>query len=292
MATENEYTDMDVTRVNTCDKVWKKSFFITLILNGLALTSLLALHLYNQFKPVADPDSLELSQDLCVPCQEETALSDYKVQTQTGKYLCCYNNTDILRAVNIMLKEERRFRFEFSDVKQYTPRHDTVVNAKELKWWKERRSAAHLHLDIGGITETDLTTVRWRSNSSFVTSFVSDGVEVVDKRMIQVSERGMYFIYSTISVEFSKMSQNQPNKHQGFYHTIQKGNKNLKNTGPSIQMIRKYGGNPADETDRLYTSFLCGALFLQKGDQLTSELDEPPLIYKFPYANYFGIFKL
>lgn len=292
MAAENEYTDMlniedTEDRCKNSDKTWKRAFITTLVLNFLALVSLLGLHVYSQVRPSdpgPDPDSL--SEDLCVPCQEETALFDYRVRTDTNKFLCCYNNTDIQRAVKIILKEERRYNTEFDDGKNYIPLNGVDEDTDQLTWWKSRPSAAHLHLDI-----TENNNIEWKANPDFVTSFKSDDIKV-NGTNIEVSERGMYFIYSTISVEFSKMDEGQSSKDQTFYHNIQKGNINLPNTGQHIQMMRKYGGIPAQETDRLYTSFLCGALFLKKGDTLASEFVEPPLIYKFPYANYFGIFKL
>ncbi|OWF54833.1 uncharacterized protein LOC110467351 [Mizuhopecten yessoensis] len=295
-ALENEYADMlganrDKPADQRFDKVWKNGFILTVVANILALSSLVFLHVYSQVVEHGEPDldSLLLSEDLCIPCQEETALFDYRVKTQSGKHLCCYNNTDIQRAVKLMLKEERRFNTEFNDGQNYKPRDFKLETKEDLSWWKSRPSAAHLHLDT---TASNLTRMRWRHHSDFVTSFVSEGIKVINGTKIQVSDRGMYFIYSTISVEFSKLSKGQPNTGKSFYHNIQKSNSKLPKTGATIQMMRKYGGVPDKETDKLYTSFLCGALFLKDGDQLASVFDTPPLIYKFPYANYFGIFKL
>ncbi|XP_033760509.1 uncharacterized protein LOC117342457 [Pecten maximus] len=95
-----------------------------------------------------------------------------------------------------MLQEEMLYNryTESNDARTYTPKADK----EDLTWWKNRPSSAHLHLDNSD------DKMKWTFDPKFVTSFKSDDIKLNGTKM-EVSERGMYFIYSTISVEFSKM---------------------------------------------------------------------------------------
>lgn len=292
-----EHTNVEcVDDVDKCNRRWKMFFLFSIVANVLALGTLLGLHLYSQFRSEDDLSipTLPLSDDLCIPCQKETSLYDYKTETLSGRYICCYNNSDIQRAVKTMLREEIRFTASNSlssggDGWVYSPRHikqEPLQTEKDLTWWRSRHGAAHLYLKP---TTEKTNRLQWTNNSDYVTTFVSPDLKIVDESKIEITERGVYFIYSAISVDFNLM---EGTDNSAFYHNILSENVNLPNTGKRIEMMRKYGGDVKDETDRLYTSFVCGALFLKEGDQLSAVFSSPPFIYQFPYANYFGIFKL
>ncbi|OWF56727.1 hypothetical protein KP79_PYT20185 [Mizuhopecten yessoensis] len=105
-----------------------------------------------------------------------------------------------------------------------------------------------------------------------------------EKRSIQVTDPGLYFIYSSITFQAPHTDLNAQ-----VYHILLREHYLLPKTGATIMMINKYGGG--DQSSGFYTSFLCGAFRLRAGDEVFVKVSNTSFVYNSYYSNYLGLYR-
>ncbi|XP_060070624.1 uncharacterized protein LOC132550553 [Ylistrum balloti] len=159
---------------------------------------------------------------------------------------------------------------------------------KPLSFWKKREIAAHLFLDNDILKHSNETAPRipWDGRDYHNLSMTSHLLTYdPEKRSIKVIEHGLYFIYSSVTLQAPASDLNAQ-----VYHMLLREHYLLPETGATIMMMNKYGGGK--QSSGFYTSFLCGTFKLRRGDELFVKVSNSSFMYHLYYSNYFGLYRL
>ncbi|KAJ8310431.1 hypothetical protein KUTeg_012296 [Tegillarca granosa] len=129
-------------------------------------------------------------------------------------------------------------------------------------------------------SEEDL---KWKEKDSNGIAF-TNRIKFVNGTL-EVDEPGLYFVYTAITVDFSA-----EHRVPIIYHNVTTKHPKLVENGQKLRLMNKYGGSVS--SDKVYTSFLCGSLYVYRGFQIETQISDPVYIRDDSYSSYFGLFKL
>lgn len=159
---------------------------------------------------------------------------------------------------------------------------------KVKDFWTKREAAAHMFLDNALLRNTNNTAQRlpWDGRDYHNLSMTSDFLTYdPDKRSIQVKAMGLYFVYSSVTLQAPTNDHNAQ-----VYHMLLREHYLLPVTGSTIMMMNKYGGG--ELSTGFYSSFLCGSFRLRGGDELFVKVSNSSFLYNAYYSNYLGLYRL
>jgi hypothetical protein len=101
---------------------------------------------------------------------------------------------------------------------------------------------------------------------------------------IVIPRKALYFVYVAITFDFGDITSIPI-----FYHNVTKSHPLLPRTIATL-LMSKYGGST--ESERVYTSFLCGTFQMQGNFNIKTEVSSYDYVSKSKYASYFGMFRI
>lgn len=198
--------------------------------------------------------------------KDDTLFSDI-TKTKCGHRLCCIKQEGLhLFIKQMLLSPDEGNKNNFEVIRQ-------------MKWWRERRNAAHLFLE----TTKNRPELIWKGKDKYGVAF-TNGVKFVNGTL-EVVESGLYFVYTAITVDFSS-----ERRVPIIYHNVTTKHPRLVDNGQTLRLMNKYGGS--ELSDKVHTSFLCGSLLVYRGFQIETQISDPVYIKDESYSSYFGVFKL
>lgn len=267
---------------------------------GLNVVSLLALLCLYAIRLALVSDSPETSylhigvnQDkipddkICLPCpyfgdsiqDNDNVLYDSLFYTN-GSRLCCVDDYHGIQETFIRMLDET-----FNNSSSHEEKRPM------MQWWRNRDFSAHLYSNSINVINGSIS---WNPSDPYGTAFIRNITLLPGKTKIKVDNhmgKGVYFIYSFITLRFSKSTRRLP---MGV-HSIVKSNSELLNDDISKLALRRFHGNTHDISDS-FTSFLCLTNYLNVEDKvethLRTEADMNEYNHGAIYSNYFGMFKL
>lgn len=198
--------------------------------------------------------------------KDDTLFSDI-TKTKCGHRLCCIKQDGLhLFIKKMLLSSEEENKQNFDVIRQ-------------MKWWRERRNAAHLFRE----KTKNKQDLKWKEKDSNGIAF-TNRIKFVNGTL-EVDEPGLYFVYTAITVDFSA-----EHRVPIIYHNVTTKHPKLVENGQKLRLMNKYGGSVS--SDKVYTSFLCGSLYVYRGFQIETQISDPVYIRDDSYSSYFGLFKL
>ncbi|XP_060070629.1 uncharacterized protein LOC132550557 [Ylistrum balloti] len=271
--------------------------------------------------PVTSLDASASLNAVCFPCAE---IGDNITNNDIGNLIkldketnmCCMENAGNLKKLFLLIINEYYRRIVYGSAltrKATGPNHThsstEVVGAaadaggsdnafeapsvsKSLSFWKKREDAAHMFIDLERLDSSNETghRVPWDGHDSHNLPTADHLVKYhPDKRSIQVTDSGLYFIYSSITLK-APTTGKSPETYAQVYHMLLREHYLLPNTGSTIMMMNKHGGGKPSSA--FYNSFLCGTFRLRKDDEVFVSVSNASFLYKSYYSNYIGLYKL
>ncbi|XP_067670059.1 tumor necrosis factor ligand superfamily member 15-like [Haliotis asinina] len=215
----------------------------------------------------------DIADAVCVSCDSvnvpDGKRAPFEDQVKVGRLgqrsLCCLEHTESLAMfMNIVVGEHYQY-----------VQGDLHIN--------KVRPAAHVYLDTNNVTDQRL---QWDSSVGHGTAYMTGNVTYSNGRL-HVPRDGMYYIYSFLTIRSDAAATND---NHDIMHRVQTYNYDQMDTANHLLLTRK---TTLKDKHRQFTkSFVAANLKLKKNDELFVSLSNPSLIYKFPLANYFGIYLL
>lgn len=216
---------------------------------------------------------------VCLPCDSlgpgikvETTLFDSIQYTKYGGKICCYQEQPYLQ---IMIS-----RMMDPQITKPIPEIDRVISDK-MKWWRSRKNSIHMYLDLDRLGENNIV---WSTDNDYLgTAYMNNMVYNETINSVELLQAGIYFIYSAITFDFGDISLVDL-----YNHEVKRWHRLLPKT-VYVLLKSRFGGS--SESERIYTSFLCGAFTLDNNTNVMIEVTRKALghVKKSKYANYFGI---
>lgn len=126
----------------------------------------------------------------------------------------------------------------------------------------------------------------WTDNDTLGVAF-SNGLILnrgTNSIIIPGSSKARYFVYVAIAYDFKDIDIVPV-----FYHNVTKSHPLLPLTVETL-LMSKYGGS--SQSDRQYTSFLCGTFEIQGDFNIKTEVSNIEYVSRSKYASFFGMFQL
>lgn len=127
----------------------------------------------------------------------------------------------------------------------------------------------------------------WRTDNDPLGVAFSNGIEINKESnsiVVPGPQRKRYFVYVAITYDFGDIDTVPV-----FYHNVTKSHPLLPKTIETL-LMSKYGGS--SESDRKYTSFLCGNFEIQGDFNIKTEVSNYDFVSLSKYSSYFGMFQL
>lgn len=221
-------------------------------------------------------NGIKLTEDsVCLSCDElgdsieaKETLYQVIVKTKCGAKFCCYKDKDLKTLISMILEHP-----------DHQPAVDEMANIQQnFHWWSNRSNAAHLFLNHAS------SPPQWTVSNIPGVSFTN--LPITENR-IKIQKEGIYYVYAAFSLNLSKCGPEIPQ----MYHNITSQHPWLKNTGPELQFMNKYGGF-ANAGKTRHTSFLSGILHLRRGFEVATQISTTLFLDQSKYSNFFGLFEL
>ncbi|KAK3094786.1 hypothetical protein FSP39_006208 [Pinctada imbricata] len=277
-------------------KAYRITFGISVLSNAVFLATIIITFILTRPKIVgkkipADVPNVTVnykSSGICVSCDilgptvrsEETLYDD--ITTKCGRRVCCVKNRDNLREIVQKHKLSYSKLIETCLVFIFKDSNDTQITKENLKWWRERNSSAHLVL--GDIPKKNLP-LQWQSKDSIGLAFMK-GLHLKDSTNIRIEQEGTYFVYTSVSYNFTGQNTKKP-----FYHQLRRRDHRLPNRGTQTIAMSKYGGKDAVKTTES-SSFLCATVKLLSGEEIDVYFSSTSYIDNAKEKSYFGMYRL
>ncbi|XP_061194218.1 uncharacterized protein LOC133202417 [Saccostrea echinata] len=219
---------------------------------------------------------IKLTEDsVCVSCDElgdsveaKETLYQFIMKTKCGARFCCYKDKDLKAFISKIL--------------ELPGQRSTTGNMANLQqnfhWWSNRSNAAHLFLNHTS------SPPQWTASN--IPGFSFSNLPITENRL-QIQREGIYYVYAAFSLNLSKCGPGIPQ----MYHNITSQHPLLKNTGPELHFMNKYGGFARSGKTR-HTSFLSGILHLRRGFEVATQISTSSFLDQTKYSNFFGLFAL
>lgn len=153
---------------------------------------------------------------------------------------------------------------------------------KQLTWWRSRPGSIHMHLDLDKLKDKEFI---WKTDEDSLGMSYRNGIDInTTSSSIVIPRKALYFVYVAITFDFGDITSIPI-----FYHNVTKSHPLLPRTIDTL-LMSKYGGST--ESERVYTSFLCGTFQMQGNFNIKTEVSSYDYVSKSKYASYFGMFRI
>lgn len=125
----------------------------------------------------------------------------------------------------------------------------------------------------------------WKTDDDSLGMSYRNGIDInTTSSSIVIPRKALYFVYVAITFDFGDITSIPI-----FYHNVTKSHPLLPRTIDTL-LMSKYGGST--ESERVYTSFLCGTFQMQGNFNIKTEVSSYDYVSRSKYASYFGMFRI